>query len=103
MAQAGQRRNTDGAPLPEFPANLLQFQRMFPDEAACLRYLEQMRWPNGFACEKCTTVGEPFRFRARPRVLQCRSCHGLGICHTGPTYRGLYDGRWVHRDNPPEA
>jgi hypothetical protein len=23
-------------PLPEFPANRLEFQRMFPDEAACL-------------------------------------------------------------------
>ena len=61
-------------PLPEFPANLLDFQRMFRDEAACLRYLEQMRWPGGFTCEKCKAVGEPYRFRVRPRVLKCRSC-----------------------------
>jgi hypothetical protein len=25
-------------PLPDFPANLLEFQRMFPDEGACRRY-----------------------------------------------------------------
>jgi hypothetical protein len=34
-------------PLPEFPANLLEFQRMFPDEAACLSYLRELRWPSG--------------------------------------------------------
>lgn len=62
-------------PLPDFPANLLDFQRMFPDEAACLRYLEQLRWPGGFTCEKCGNVGEPFRLATRPRVLKCRSCH----------------------------
>jgi hypothetical protein len=62
-------------PLPDFPANLLDFQRMFPNEAACLQYLEQLRWPGGFTCEKCGTVGEPFRLATRPRVLKCRSCH----------------------------
>ena len=61
--------------LPEYPITLLDFQRMFPDEAACLRYLEKMRWPSGFVCDKCSSIGEPFRFIARPKVLQCRSCH----------------------------
>lgn len=32
----------------EYPINLLDFQKMFPEEIACLRYLERMRWPNGF-------------------------------------------------------
>jgi hypothetical protein len=61
--------------LPDFPKNLLEFQRMFPNEAACLRYLEQLRWPGSFACEKCGAVGEPFRLATRLRVLKCRSCH----------------------------
>src|SRR5262245_18167989 len=59
----------------EYPINLLDFQKMFPDEIACLRYLEQMRWPNGFVCEQCCNVSEPFRITDRPRVLKCRSCH----------------------------
>ena len=62
------------APL-ECPINLLDFQKMFPDEAACLRYLEQMRWPGGFVCEKCSQLSEPFRVSLRPRVLKCRSCY----------------------------
>lgn len=61
--------------LPEYPTTLLGFQRMFPDEAACLLYLERMRWSSGFVCEKCLATGEPFRFAARPKVFKCRSCH----------------------------
>lgn len=59
----------------EYPMNILEFQKMFPDEAACLKYLERMRWPNGFTCSKCSQVGEPFRNSKRLRVLKCRSCH----------------------------
>lgn len=48
---------------------------MFPDESACLAYLEEMRWPNGFICPKCSTAGSPFRIPTRTRVLKCRACH----------------------------
>lgn len=57
-----------------FPDTLLDFQRMFPDEAACVRYLEELRWPEGFACVSCGRKGEPFRFGNRPMVLRCRAC-----------------------------
>src|SRR3990170_6362890 len=57
------------------PINLLDFQKMFPDETACLQYLQRMRWPNGFVCGKCSNLGEPFKISVRPRVLKCRSCH----------------------------
>ena len=50
---------------------------MFPDETACLRYLEKIRWPDGFVCGKCATVGEPFRLSSHPRKLKCRSCQHL--------------------------
>jgi len=64
-----------GKDFPECPVTFLDFQRLFPDESACLRYLESFRWPNGFVCEKCLTASEPFRFSARPKVLKCRFCH----------------------------
>lgn len=64
-----------GTSLPEFPDNLLGFQRMFPDEVACLRYMEQVRWPGGFVCVRCGVRGEPQRLAKRGRVLRCRSCH----------------------------
>lgn len=54
------REHPPSSSLPEYPVALLDFQRMFPDEAACLRYLERIRWPNGFCCEKCASVDKPF-------------------------------------------
>ena len=58
----------------EYPRNILEFQKMFPNEMACLKYLEHMRWPNGFTCSKCSEVGEPFRISKRLRVLICKFC-----------------------------
>ena len=46
---------------------------MFADEAACGRYLEQLRWPDGFVCPGCGVVDEPWRLRSRA-VLKCRHC-----------------------------
>src|SRR5208282_3361628 len=57
------------------PTSLPEFQRVFPDDAACARYLESMRWPDGFSCPKCGRAGEPYRFATRSSVvLRCRSC-----------------------------
>ncbi len=58
-----------------FPTTLPEFQRVFPDDGSCAKYLENMRWPHGFACPKCGEVGEPYRFPKRSSVvLRCRSC-----------------------------
>lgn len=57
-----------------FPDTLLGFQRMFPDEVACVAYLEDLRWPAGFVCPACGVGGAPQRIRTRPRVLRCRGC-----------------------------
>ncbi len=35
------------------PGTLDEFLACFPDEAACRRYLAQMRWPGGFTCPAC--------------------------------------------------
>jgi transposase-like protein len=58
-----------------FPHSLPEFQRLFPDEAACAAYLERARWSNGFICEYCNSPGEPYRFTNRPGVLRCRHCN----------------------------
>ena len=58
-----------------FPTSLPEFQRVFPDDAACSAYLEAMRWPEGFVCSACGAQGEPYRFGTRSSVvLRCRSC-----------------------------
>ena len=57
-----------------FPRSLPEFQRLFPDEAACAAYLERARWGDGFICPCCGTSGDPYRFANRPTVLRCRHC-----------------------------
>ena len=57
-----------------FPRSLPEFQRLFPDDAACAAYLEKARWGDGFVCPHCQTAAEPFRFTSRPGVLRCRKC-----------------------------
>lgn len=58
-----------------FPSSLIEFQRLFPDDAACADYLERVRWKSGFKCPKCGKRGEPYRFANRAGVLRCRACH----------------------------
>jgi hypothetical protein len=57
-----------------FPTSLPDFQRLFPDDAACRAYLEKLRWPDGFVCDKCGVVDAPYRFEKEPGKLQCRAC-----------------------------
>jgi hypothetical protein len=58
-----------------FPTSLPEFQRVFPNDAACAKYLETMRWPDGFTCPKCNHAVEPYRFPTRSSVvLRCRKC-----------------------------
>ena len=58
-----------------FPKSLPQFQKLFPDDAACARYLEGAKWPDGFRCPHCKASGEPlYCSAARPHVVACRKC-----------------------------
>jgi transposase-like protein len=58
----------------DIPRSLLEFQGMFPDEAACADYMERVRWPDGFLCGACGAGVMPYRFTATPALLQCRVC-----------------------------
>jgi hypothetical protein len=51
-----------------------KFPESFSDDLACAKYLEAVRWRDGFACTKCGMVAEPFRFAARPHQLRCKGC-----------------------------
>jgi hypothetical protein len=57
-----------------FPTSLPSFQKLFPNDAACARYLEGAKWSKGFECPHCHEKGEPVRLETRPGVLACRKC-----------------------------
>jgi transposase-like protein len=56
----------------DYPATYRGFVAMFPDDEACLRYVEELRWPDGFSCPACGARGEPWR-ATRDRLV-CRVC-----------------------------
>jgi len=56
----------------DYPRTWEQFLDWFPDDDACLEYLEGMRWPSGFACPRCGMADEAYR-TSRGRLV-CRHC-----------------------------
>ena len=56
----------------DYPTTLSEFHSWFSDAEGCLAFLERLRWPDGFVCPNCATIGEPLRIR-RGR-LRCRAC-----------------------------
>ena len=56
----------------DYPRGWAELLSWFPDNAACLNYLERLRWPSGFECPMCGVAEEPWR-QTRGR-LTCSSC-----------------------------
>ena len=54
------------------PLSLIEFQKRFKDEQACLKALERMRWPNGFECPSCHH-DHAYELVER-RLYQCARC-----------------------------
>jgi hypothetical protein len=68
---------TDQRPRPgvDYPCNWHELLAWFPDDAACLRYLERLRWGRRFSCRFCGAVdGGWWQMRDGPRrCALCRS------------------------------
>ena len=75
-----------------FPGSLPDFQRMFPDDAACATYLERIRWPDGLHCPHCGALAVAGRLLNRPGILACRSCR---------RQTGLLKGTVMERSHTP--
>lgn len=56
----------------DYPQTWSQFLDWFHNEDACSKYLEKLRWPQGFNCPRCGVVEEPYRI-SRGRMM-CREC-----------------------------
>lgn len=59
-------------PRPDFPRTILEFQERFGDEQACLDYLFECRWPEGFVCPRCSGL-VPWLLSTRG-LWQCAKC-----------------------------
>ena len=55
----------------DYPGTFQELLEWFPDNAACLAYLERLRWPEGFICPAC---GQPGGWRTAKARWMCRAC-----------------------------
>src|SRR5437899_12281910 len=59
-------------PRPDFPRTVLEFQKRFAAEDACLEYLIASRWPEGFVCARCGSTDA--WWKASRRLFECKAC-----------------------------
>ncbi len=59
-------------PRRTFPRTVFEFQQVFSTEEACLKFLIQSRWPDGFICPHCGNT-ESYWIDTR-ELLQCKKC-----------------------------
>ena len=70
----------------DYPSDLSEFDRFFPDEEACAAYLESLRWPDGFLCPKCGHAGRAWRMRRG--LLLCSQCRAQTSVTAGTIFEG---------------
>jgi transposase-like protein len=56
----------------DFPKTLLELERRFYTEEACVEYLAALRWPGGWVCPRCAGVDAWSIRRARWLCARCR-------------------------------
>ena len=67
--------------------SIFEFQERFPDDASCYRYLEDLKWGNGFICPKC---GYTKSCKAQqPFTRHCNRCHTTISVTSGTLFQGL--------------
>ncbi|MBI4953605.1 MAG: IS1595 family transposase [Myxococcales bacterium] len=71
---------------PVHPQSAADLGALYPNEVACRRYLEELRWGNGFRCPHCGSAGEPWR--SSLALVACSDCRQLSSAVTGTVLHG---------------
>jgi transposase-like protein len=71
---------------PSYPVSIVEFQRRFADEAACLEYLAASRWPEGYVCPGCG--GREAWVLERRHLWECATCHRQTSVTAGTVMHG---------------
>jgi transposase-like protein len=83
----------------DYPRDLTEFNGFFPDEDACLSFLERLRWRDGFECPVCGATGTPWRMGRG--LLLCSDCRYQASVTAGTIFEGTrkplrlwFDAAW---------
>jgi transposase-like protein len=70
----------------DYPRNRIEFGEFFPDEQACVAYLERLRWAGGFVCPNGHVAAAAWRSARGLRV--CPTCR----CQVSATAGTIFEG-----------
>ncbi|GGF37328.1 7TM diverse intracellular signaling domain-containing protein [Echinicola rosea] len=64
-----------------------EFQRIFPDQSACLRYLEEFKWGQGYECRQCGN----HKSSKGPKLFtrRCSKCGHIDSVTAGTIFHGV--------------
>jgi len=71
----------------DYPRNWHELLDWFPDDPACLRYLERLRWSDGFVCRFCR-VDDGGWWQRADGLRRCKACR----CDTSVTAGTIFAG-----------
>jgi transposase-like protein len=67
-----------------YPADMMDFMDMFPDESSCLEYLSRVRWPDGYVCQRC---GSGDAWKMSSGLYRCKNCRYAGSVISGTLFQ----------------
>ena len=65
--------------------NVIGLLKAFPDEAACAKHLEALRWPSGITCPLCQS-SRKIHHLSRPGIYKCGDCKKQFSIRKGTIY-----------------
>jgi len=70
----------------DYPRTLFEFGEFFPDDKACVAYLETLRWADGFVCPKGHVAAAAWR--SRRGISVCPTCRRQVSATAGTIFEG---------------
>jgi hypothetical protein len=64
-----------------------RFKEIYPNESACLRYLEELKWGNGYHCIKCGH--NKYMAHQSPFVRKCTTCKHVESVTASTLFHGV--------------
>jgi len=71
--------------MEDYPRTLMDFESRFCTEDACVDYLVQLRWPDGFACPSCEGRKA---WRTERLLFHCANCGRQSSVTAGTVFQG---------------
>jgi len=66
--------------------SLIQFQKEFSDDEACVKHLIDQRWPDGFLCPRCGYRDSWYLYKRR--LFDCKVCRHQTSVTAGTVFHG---------------